>query len=139
VTSEYFLDASFAIALSSLRDQYHARALELSKRLESESARLITTRAVLLEIGNALAKQRFRASGIALLDALEQDATVEIVPVADQLYEAAVALYKKHSDKEWGLTDCMSFIVMQRHRLTKALTADEHFRQAGFQPLLVGR
>jgi predicted nucleic acid-binding protein len=39
-------------------------------------------------------------------------------------------------DKPWGLTDCLSFIVMQERGITEALTADEHFRQAGFVPLL---
>jgi uncharacterized protein len=35
-------------------------------------------------------------------------------------------------DKEWSLTDCISFIVMEEHGLTEALTADHHFAQAGF-------
>jgi predicted nucleic acid-binding protein len=48
----------------------------------------------------------------------------------------SAVLYRKHADKEWGLTDCLSFVVMTRRGLTEALTADEHFRQAGFRPLL---
>ena len=38
--------------------------------------------------------------------------------------------------KEWGLTDCISFIVMEDNGLTEALTTDEHFQQAGFRALL---
>ena len=38
--------------------------------------------------------------------------------------------------KEWGLTDCVSFLVMQDRGLTDALTTDEHFQQAGFRALL---
>ena len=38
--------------------------------------------------------------------------------------------------KEWGLIGCASFVVMTERGLTKALTADEHFRQAGFRALL---
>jgi predicted nucleic acid-binding protein len=44
--------------------------------------------------------------------------------------------YAQHSDKHWSLTDCLSFIVMRENGITKALTGDHHFAQAGFQPLI---
>jgi len=46
-------------------------------------------------------------------------------------------LYQNRPDKNWSLTDCISFVVMQEHGITEALTADRHFEQAGFVPLLV--
>ena len=55
--SELFLDASYAIALGSPRDQLHTAAVSLAGRIELENSRLVTTRAVLLEIGNALVLQ----------------------------------------------------------------------------------
>jgi predicted nucleic acid-binding protein len=39
-------------------------------------------------------------------------------------------------DKEWPLTDCISFVVMAREGITEALTGDRHFEQVGFVPLL---
>ena len=45
-------------------------------------------------------------------------------------------LYEARMDKEWGLVDCLSFHVMWDRGLTKALTSDEHFEQAGFVALL---
>ncbi len=45
-------------------------------------------------------------------------------------------LYRGRPDKEWSLTDCISFVVMRDEHLTEALTADRHFEQAGFKPLL---
>jgi predicted nucleic acid-binding protein len=134
--TEVFLDASYAIALSARSDHYHERAVELSARLEAEGTRLLTTRAVVLEIGNALAKQRYRQAAAALLSALEEDPNVEIVPLDESLYERAFELYRQRPDKEWGLTDCVSFVVMQARGLTDALTADDHYRQAGFRALL---
>ena len=44
---------------------------------------------------------------------------------------------KKRMDKGGGLTDCTSFIVMQRYDVTDALTTDGHFQQAGFRALLL--
>lgn len=45
-------------------------------------------------------------------------------------------MYRDRVDKEWGLIDCMSFVVMNDNDLTEALTADKHFQQAGFNALL---
>ncbi len=131
-----FLDSAFSIALAAPNDQYHAKALSLAEGIESDDTRLITTRAVVIEIGNALARPRYRQAAIALLEALEADPRVEIVPASEQLCRRGFQLYRDRRDKGWGLTDCLSFVVMQERGLTEALTPDEHFQQAGFRALL---
>ncbi|HEX5269890.1 MAG TPA: PIN domain-containing protein [Gemmataceae bacterium] len=133
---EVFLDTSYALALSASTDQFHARALQLATELEAARARLVTTRAVLLEIGNALSRQRYRAAAVSLLQALEADLSVEVLPLSEDLYARALRLYCSRPDKEWGLIDCASFVVMSEKGMTKALTADEHFQQCGFRALL---
>jgi predicted nucleic acid-binding protein len=40
------------------------------------------------------------------------------------------------ADKDWSVTDCVSFVVMEQHGMKEALTADHHFAQAGFHALL---
>jgi predicted nucleic acid-binding protein len=97
---------------------------------------LVTTRAVLLEIGNALARQRYRSAAVSLLQALDADPSVEVLPLTEDLYARALQLYCSRPDKEWGLIDCASFVVMSERAMTKALTADEHFQQCGFRALL---
>ena len=74
---------------------------------------------------------------MSLLMALDDDPSVQIVQIAESLYLRAIRLFQDRSDKEWGLTDCMSFVVMQEYGLTDALTSDNHFRQAGFRALLL--
>ena len=134
--NKVFLDTAYAIALSSKEDAYHDRAMHLADQLEANGTHLVTTRAVVTEIGNALAKLRYRRGAIYLLQSMEGDPQVEIVPVTEEVYARAFALYQKRLDKEWGLTDCISFIVMSDQQLTDALTTDGHFRQAGFRPLM---
>ena len=134
--SKVFLDTSYAVALSASTDENHHRAAELADELEAAGTRFVTTRAILLEIGNALAKVRHRSAAIRLLNALENDPNVEVVSVSDELYRQAFELYRDRVDKEWGLIDCMSFVVMNEQVLTDVLTADGHFRQAGFRVLL---
>jgi predicted nucleic acid-binding protein len=134
--NEIFLDTSFAIALSAITDQNHARAVELAEQIEAQNSYLVTTQAILLEIGNALSKQRYRTAAIQLLESLESDPNVEIVPLTNELYNAAFQLFRSRQDKEWGLVDCISCIVMQNRGITDVLTADDHFNQMGFRALL---
>ncbi len=134
--NKVFLDTSYAVALSAPSDENHQRAAELAEEMEAEGTHFVTTRAIMLEIGNALAKVRYRHAAVRLLSALENDPRVEIVPASEELYRRAVEIYRDRLDKEWGLIDCMSFVVMSDQKLADALTADDHFRQAGFRVLL---
>lgn len=134
--NKVFLDTSYAVALSSSTDQNHERALQLAEELEISGAEFVTTRAILLEIGNALAKARYRQAAVRLLTELENDPKIEIVAASDELYHKAIDPCRRRPDKDWGLIDCMSFVVMQDHELIDALTADTHFTQAGFRTLL---
>ena len=136
MNTEIFLDAAFAIALAAPSDQLHNRAFVLSQRLERDRTVMVTTQAVLLEIGNALSKRRYRAAAVELLSSLATDPTIEVIPMSPELYAQAFELFRDRPDKEWGLIDCVSFVVMKERGITEALTADEHFEQAGFRALL---
>jgi len=131
-----FLDTSYVIALSVSKDQNHEKALQIADFLEVDTAILVTTRAVVLEIGNALSAQKYRQAAIELLESLEADPNVEIIPITEELYERGFQLFKERPDKEWGLIDCISFVVMQDQGMIAALTADNHFQQQGFKALL---
>lgn len=131
-----FPDTTYAIALASTADELHPRALSLADELEAHGTLMVTTWAVLLEIGNALSKPHHRGAALQLLSSLQRDPRVEVVPLSSSLLEEGVKLFAERSDKEWGLTDCISFVVMQRREIRNALTADEHFIQAGFRALL---
>ena len=134
--AQVFLDTAYAIALSVPNDLFHQQAILLADQLEAAGTRLVTTRAVILEIGNALSKQRYRHAAIRLLQSLELDPSVKVIPLSEHLYERAFTLYRGRLDKEWGLIDCVSFAVMQDHGIVEALTTDEHFQQLGFRMLL---
>jgi predicted nucleic acid-binding protein len=131
-----FLDTSYVIALSSGRDKHNLLAISLAKEIEEKEIRLLTTRAILLEIGNALSKSQYRQAAIALLDSIERDDNIEIIPISESLYKKGLDLFRKRKDKEWGIIDCISFVVMKERGLDGALTTDHHFTQAGFKALL---
>ena len=52
--NEAFLDTSFAIALASVTDQNHMRAVKLASQIETHKTNLVTTQAILLEIGKLI-------------------------------------------------------------------------------------
>lgn len=133
---QYFVDTGFLIALAAPRDQLHDRAVLISQQVREEEASLLITRAVLLELGAALSGLRHRATAAAMLRAIEADPAVEIIALNDTVYSDALELFAQHQDKEWSLTDCLSFVVMRDKGLTESLSADHHFEQAGFATLL---
>jgi uncharacterized protein len=134
--AEIFLDAAYLIALGNSADEFHGRALELSRRIAARHLRTVTSRAVLLEVGSALARARHRAAAIRLLEAVHTASTVTIVPLTEETVLAGWELFCSRKDKEWSWTDCISFLLMQERGIRQALTTDEHFEQAGFVALL---
>lgn len=133
---EVFVDTACVVALLNETDEHHAAANRLFNVVRSRS-RLVTTRAVCLEIGNSFAKSPDdRASAAGFLEEIEEADDITIVPVGEDLYSRALRLFGERPDKQWSLTDCASFVVMQERGITVALTTDRHFAQAGFLPLL---
>lgn len=132
-----FLDTAHAIALANERDEYHAQAVRLSERMSREGRRIVTTEAVLTEIGNRLAAPSNRRATARYIETLRQEETVDVAPGTSELFQRGLALYKNRLDKGWGLTDCISFVVMRERGITDALTIDRHFEQAGFNALLL--
>ena len=133
MTKPLFLDTSYILALVNSHDEFHRQALELTDQIDDK---LITTEAILIEIGNALAKPQWRELAVSTLNDLRDDDDVEILPVSVSLFSKSLKFYSSRMDKEWGLTDCISFVVMKDRKLTVALTTDHHFEQAGFKALL---
>lgn len=133
--SRVFADTFYFIALLSPDDDAHVEAVEYSQLID----RLVTTEWVLLELADGLAATPARSCLAATHEALEADGLAEIVPLDMALQREALDLYFSRPDKEWSLTDCVSFIVMQRLRIFDALTGDHHFEQAGFRALFKPR
>lgn len=133
---QIFLDTSVLIGLYVTRDEVHQRALQHLTTLEKDRARFVTTDAVLTEFCNSLARVALRQRAALAVRSLMAREDVVVIRVTEALWLKALALYEKRADKEWGLTDCISFEVMKERRIKVALTADHHFAQAGFTALL---
>ena len=122
-----FADAGYWIALFNPRDQLHAKAISVSTTLQGRS--IVTSQMVLTEFLNHYAAlgQPFRQRAVQVVRSLQDNVDVEVVPQTDTQFAAALMLYAQRPDKEWGITDCASFLTMQERDITEALAYDDHF------------
>jgi predicted nucleic acid-binding protein len=131
-----FADSSFYVALLISRDANHAKALSVAKVWHGS---VVTTEYVLTEVANHLGGSLLgRAKFGQFLADLEADPKTLIVESSNELWKRGVDFYLRRPDKQWSLTDCISFLIMEEHGLSQALAADHHFEQAGFKVLLNG-
>jgi predicted nucleic acid-binding protein len=128
-----FADAAFFVATVNERDSFHERAKQFSLEF---SGLIVTSKWVLVEVANYLAKLRYRERAIVFLEDLLADPLVECLPATEIWFDSGWKLYRTRADKEWSLTDCISFEIMRQRAIQEALSSDHHFEQAGFGILL---
>lgn len=129
-----FADSFYFFALLNPRDEAHPQAKAFSDRFDGE---MVTTAWVLTELADGLSAPPRRTAFTNILDSFQSDPSLLLIPPSVELFQAGADLFRSRADKMWSLTDCISFVVMQAHGLTDALTGDHHFVQAGFRALLV--
>ena len=125
-----FADTFALIAWLNPRDSAHER---VTAYLGMFTGRLLTTEWVLMEFADALSTPSARSIAVAFLQAVRADPLFEVVGYDPAVYQAGFTLFSARWDKEWSLTDRISFVVMTERGLIDALTADHHFEQAGFR------
>src|SRR5438128_1332334 len=107
--TEVFADTFYFIALLSRSDAAHGRVRRMT---DSQASHLVTTAWVMTELANSLANRDTRAGFLNTLDALQANPTVVIIGHDERLYDSGLELYRARRDKDWSLTDCISFVVM---------------------------
>ncbi len=128
-----FADSFYFLALANDKDPAHAKAVQF---LQTYRGRILTSAWVVMELGDGLTNPLDRPSFLVILDSLKTEPNATIIAFSDELLDAGVDLFRQRPDKYWSLTDCISFVIMQREGLADALTGDHHFEQAGFTALL---
>jgi predicted nucleic acid-binding protein len=129
--TEVLADTFYWLALLNPNDAWHQQAV--AAPLPDQ---LVLTQAIVLEVMDALCERRVRPLAVRFWQDCGAGAQLVIVPLEEDLLGTAATLFTERPDKDWSLTDCLSFVVMQERGITAALTGDHHFEQAGFQILL---
>ena len=135
---EVFLDTNGLIGMLNRTDELHRVAAAVWAQLLLARRPVVITDWILAETGNGMARTNGRQETVDFLRGLAGSALCEVVFVTDGLLDAALTRYRQRDDKQWGLVDCASMIVMERRGIRDAFTNDQHFTQAGFNCLLSG-
>jgi uncharacterized protein len=128
-----FADTYFFLAILNRADPTHERAVALSRQIRSVR---VTTDWIITELADGLAKVGHRERFMDLYRHIQLSPAIRVVPASRALLEEGISLYGARPDKEWSLTDCISFVVMRDEGIRHALTGDHHFEQAGIKILL---
>lgn len=130
-----FLDTGFVFALVTKRDESHLRVLKVMDEFRDRELRTIalTTNHVVEETITLLRSRSHRDPGKAHDIAVEAGrqlyagALGQIHHATASEESAAFEYFARHRDKQYSLTDCLSFMIMEANQITEALTLDEDF------------
>jgi hypothetical protein len=132
-----FLDTNGWLALMNASDQLHQRADALWRDLGDRGYSIALTDWVIAETGNGLARTAARERFATVAGRILNDPRCRVIFVTPGLARRALDLYRDRTDKQWGLVDCASFLVMADEQIAEAFTTDRHFEQAGFKAILL--
>jgi len=127
-----FVDTGYLLALELANDRHHQRAVEHWAQVRQSLPLLVTTSYVFDEITTYFNSRGHHQKAVSVGNMLLSSASVQLIHVDESLFDEGWSFFVKHEDKDYSLTDCISFVVMTRHHLTTAFAFDRHFEQAGF-------
>src|SRR2546426_9306152 len=107
--SAVFADTFYFLGLVNRADRAHSRCLAFSGQYRGE---VVTTAGILVEVADALAAPVHRLKAGKFIQTLQSKAQVRIIPFSPSLFQRGLQMYVERPDKNWSLTDCISFVVM---------------------------
>jgi hypothetical protein len=134
--NQVFVDTAAFIALGNRRDNLHQVANEVRLDLVKKNYCFLTTNLVLVELCNAFSAPLLRNIALQQIDIISHSKSWQLIDINYVLFQESLDLYRKMTDKSWGLVDCSSMVVSRKFKITTVFTSDHHFTQAGFNILL---
>jgi predicted nucleic acid-binding protein len=129
------LDTGYLLALELANDENHQAAWEHWQEVLRSPPPLVTTSSIFSEVVTFFNTRGYHAKAVEVGNSLLRSPSVQLIHVDETLFHAGWAYLQQHQDKEYSLTDCISFALMQRLGIRTAFSFDRHFAQAGFQKL----
>ena len=130
-----FVDTGYLLALELIDDQRHQAALSHWNQIKNTLPRLVTTTYVFDEVVTFLNSKGLHSKAMEVGNRLLKSPSVNLIHVDEDLFATAWQYFQNHDDKAYSLTDCASFVVMEKQGIRTALAFDKHFVQAGFAVL----
>ncbi|HEX2280090.1 MAG TPA: PIN domain-containing protein [Candidatus Tectomicrobia bacterium] len=126
------MDTGYLLALEIANDQHHQAAVQHWQRIVTTLPPLVTTSYVFDEVVTFFNSRGHHAKAVQIGNDLLRSAYLQLIHVDERLFYEGWTYLQQHQDKDYSLTDCISFVVMQRLSISTAFAFDRHFAQAGF-------
>jgi uncharacterized protein len=127
-----FVDTGYLLVLEIANDQHHQVAAHHWQRIVTTLPSLVTTSYVFDKVVTFLNSRGHHAKAVQIGNDLLRSASLQLIHVDEGLFYEGWTYLQQHQDKDYSLTDCISFVVMQRLSINTAFAFDRHFVQAGF-------
>lgn len=128
-----FVDTSAWLALADSYDRDHAAAIQFQRRIvRGEFGKQVTTNYVLTETMTIVRRRLGLESALRFSTTVRGGKEVGLFWIEPVHHNDAIRLMAAHSDKNWSVTDCSSFVIMRSLGIADAFTFDHDFAQAGF-------
>ncbi|MFA5861343.1 MAG: PIN domain-containing protein [Candidatus Thermoplasmatota archaeon] len=127
-----YVDTSAWIALYDRREDNHKSAKETLRTRTGPGKALVTGWHTLVELADGLASHYTQEAAAGELTKLLGSPSLKVLE-SEPHREAALTLLRTRTG--WGvdLSDCLSFAVMEHHRIDTAFSYDADFIKAGFR------
>lgn len=126
------VDTSYFLALELVNDKNHQAAVQHWHSATADLPNLVTTSYVFDEIVTFLSSHGLYEKALQVGQRILRSPSVQFIHVNEVLFYEAWSYFQKHQDKNYSLTDCISFVVMRDEDINTAFAFDHHFVQAGF-------
>src|SRR5438552_1557282 len=115
-----FVDTSYLLALELANDQNHQAAKLHWQQVVIASPSLVTTAYVFDEVVTFFNSRGYHAKATQVGNSLLRSPSAQFIQVDEALFYEGWVYFQQHQDKMYSLTDCISFIVMQKFNITTA-------------------
>ena len=130
-----FADTGYRQAMPNPRDDLHEIAIRVTRSIHP--VHIVTSEMVLVEVLNQFSRGGvLRETALKMVAAIIRNPNVTVEPQTRDLFRRALEQFANRLDKDWSVTDCASFLIMEDRGLQEALAHDRHFEQSGFKVLL---
>ncbi len=139
IATNVFVDASAWVAFFNRRDAHQTEAREQMTTLLQSGVPLATSTWTTYEAITIVRSKLGYGRARRLWQLVNNRRIISMIRVDPGIESAALKLFWRHRDKDWGVVDCASLVIMERIRCQTVFAYDRHFveasRQRGFAVL----
>ncbi len=127
-----FIDTGAFISRYITKDQYHKPSVKFWDKIKKSGEPLFTSNFVLDETLTLMGRRAGYSFAADRAKKIYSSKQFTILRPTMEDEENAIPVFEKYADQEISFTDCVSFVLMNKHKIRKVFSFDAHFEYAGY-------